>query len=692
MRLANGIVAFHFDPRTGSLIRIEDLRTGVEHLASPADGRLFRVVVPDPDDWLDRHCESHESGQPGMRMDAGRLTINYPNLKVAGGGLSGISAVVTVTLPEGADEARFVIEINNGSPFVIEEVLFPWIAGWTGYAGPGEDRVTLGDCTFVDPHRLRLDPERVLSTFMAAHRRRFFAFPAIFGMFPVLDISGGGRGLSYIHYPTEIIKGGIALEDLNDERPGDTRVAWTWTHVPFIEAGASWKSDPVGIAPHSGDWHATADRLRAWLGTWWRPPVVPARLADSVGYQNVVFRNHMGERLRPFSDLPALARHGLEHGLEHFVVWDMVLMGMYLRAGRGTMFEDPDGRLPELVEALKETRAMGVQTSTLINIRLITQNAELWNEWGRKHVMRTMYGVPVRESYPLRVKHGEYINMHLDPGGASLCQSDAELQDWALSMLSRGLDLGFDSLFVDEPFEKELCFNGAHGHPVPMHGHIGACEVLEKTGRMVRERSPDGYVIGESPDIWNSRFIDVGFRWTWGHRQPEVFRYIMPDSLQSWPVDAYEHGRQVAKAVSMGMQLAIYVGGLEKVLPDVPEFAERVRRLAGLRRRTQDFTVRGRFLDRKGLRVDTDANIEAHVYDAGEKLGVILGETATTREGGGKLKLSLDAAALERPAPREVRLHREDGSTEEVSPAVRDGELELETRLDRWETAVVEFS
>ena len=43
MQLTNSLVAFTFDPQTGSLTQIEDLRTGTAYLSDPSEGRLFRV-------------------------------------------------------------------------------------------------------------------------------------------------------------------------------------------------------------------------------------------------------------------------------------------------------------------------------------------------------------------------------------------------------------------------------------------------------------------------------------------------------------------------------------------------------------------------------------------------------------------------------------------------------------------------
>ena len=181
MRLANGLIALEFDDDTGSLVRIEDLRTGVAHLGDPRSGRLLRVVAPDEENWIGRYCDSHESGRPKIEGRAGAATIRYPDLRTPDGQPSGISATVTVELPEGSDEARFSAEVRNGGPFLIHEVWCPRIGGWQGCAGPGKDEVTLGNCACADPHSLRTAPDAGGYTLCASHRRRFWSLPAAGG-------------------------------------------------------------------------------------------------------------------------------------------------------------------------------------------------------------------------------------------------------------------------------------------------------------------------------------------------------------------------------------------------------------------------------------------------------------------------------------------------------------------------------
>jgi hypothetical protein len=85
MRLANGLAAFEFDPQTGSLIGIADLRTGMSFLSNPAQGRLFHLFVPDRENWIDRYADNHTAGKPEIALSGDTLTIRYTNVVAADG-------------------------------------------------------------------------------------------------------------------------------------------------------------------------------------------------------------------------------------------------------------------------------------------------------------------------------------------------------------------------------------------------------------------------------------------------------------------------------------------------------------------------------------------------------------------------------------------------------------------------------
>ncbi len=690
MKLDNGIIAVEFDERTGSLVQLLELKDGFKHLADPEGGRLFRVVVPDDGRWLDRHCESHLSGRPSMCLDGDKAIIHYPDLRVARTDeKSAISATVTVSLPQGAEEALFTIEIRNGGPHMIHEVWFPRVGGWRGYAGPGKDTILRGDLWNTDPHSFRKTVRPNGYTLADHHRREYASFA--FGMpFPFLDISGGRHGMSYIHYPAKIRAGGALLEDLSEMR-GEHRPAWSWVHQPFIRPGESWTSDPVGIAPHKGDWHATADRMRAWLGTWWTPPEYSSRLRESIGYFNLYARDFMGLEITPLKQLVKVAKELKKHGINDFCVWDMA-MAIYLRPDTGDFLMDDPNRLDEFRRALREIRRMGIQVSTLVNYRLTTAKNRSWKTRGERQVMRSLYGAPRYEHWSkCRGAFGDFLQTHLDEGGASLCQNHPAFQRWAVALTGRMLDFGFSSVFIDQPFETSVCFAQDHGHSVPAHGHEGVGEWVPKAVAEIRRRDPEGYAIGENADIWTSRHIQLWWDWQWAGKRADVFRYILPDSLQSWIIDAHEHQHEIGKAFALGFLLSLNVRGLERPISAMPEFAARIRRLAALRRKTAAFTVHGRFLGDNSLKIKTKAKLAACVFDAGDKLGIILGECADGKKGGGKVDMSVDLSALGRRTPAKLLMHREDGSVSILKPSVRGRILDVAFRLRRWESAVIEI-
>lgn len=683
MRLANEKLVLEFDDRTGSLIQIEDPRDGRRLLAAPQDGLLFRVVAPDEDRWIDQYWDSHECPPPRITESDGQLTLAYDVLPLGNGQPSGIGVRVTVALPAGADEARFTVEIDNASPFMVHEVWFPRVGGWRT---AGE--MTLGCMAKIDPFKIRYGWAGGGFTLCEYHRRRYYDLVPTMEL-PMVDISGEGFGLSNILYAERTQSVGFLVQDLN-EHPGDSRPAWAWVHKPFVAPGEKWSSAPVGLAPHCGDWHATADRLRKWLATWWSPPAAPERLRSAIGYFNIYSREFGGRELNPIRSLPEIARCAKEHGIQDLCVWD-VIMNTYLKPGHGAILDDEPGRLEEFREALGAIRQMGIQVSTLVNLRLLSRKYAPWDQFGEARAMRTLYGQPVNEMWSsIRTEHAGFLIPNLDEVCGVLCQSHPDFQRWALKMVESLLDLGFSSLFIDQPFESNNCFGVDHGHRPGAFGHAGVCEWIPKAAELIRQRDSEGYAIGENSDIWNTQHIQLWWTWAWRAMLPEVFRYVLPDSIQSWIIDAFEHQAEMNRAFALGYLLSINVRGIELPLGAVPEFASRVKRLAELRRRTADFTVKGRFLGRYGLSVSGSAIVEAAIYDAGGRFGIIVGEIDEKSGRGGDVELAIDLPRLGQPAPRSLLLHREDGATEPLDARQADGMLKVAFRLGHWEAVVIE--
>lgn len=693
MKLANKTIRLEFDDRTGSLIQIEDLRTGYRHLQDPAGGRLCRLIVPDEGKWSDRYCDSFESDPPEMEVNGDTATIHYPNLRFAvTGGASGIAATATIRLAAEADEAVFSLEVVNHGSAVIHEVWYPQVGGWRGYSGPEKDLIAVGAFP-QEPAFFNRKGFSTGYTICNKHRRKFWGLPHI--AFPMLDVSDGERGLSYICYLREYQSGGIVYEDLNPSKgaKSDMRPSWSWAHYPYIQPGGRWTSPGVGIAPHSGDWRRTANRMRNWLQTWWQAPGVPDRLRDAIGFFSLYCRDFMGLERIPLAEMPKVAEFVKAHGIDDLGIWD-VKQSIYCRPDTGGFFEDEPELINEWKSVLAKIRGNGVYAHPLVNARLTLKTNKLWKMFQEKWVAKSIYGQELnRESWPVSTNGALILNPELGQGGVVLCQSDKNFQKFALSLLDQALELGFPSYFIDQAFEGQQCFDPSHEHTAtPAHLHAGVLEWIPEVGKKIRRRDPGACVVGENTDIWNSQYIDIAWNWAWADWANERYRYILPESPQAWTIDAYEHEDQVGKAFAMGFLLAIIVEGMVKRLEDVPEFAKRVKRLSDLRKKTAAFTVRGRFVHHDGLEIQTAASVTASLYDAGDKLGIAIGETAPySTEGGGEVCLTLDMAYHKRAVPETVRLHREDGGSIDQPFSIDAGKLKMKITLPRWECAVVEI-
>ncbi len=688
MKLTNGIIALEFDERNGSLVQITDLKTGRNHLDSPHDGRLFRLFVPDEDRWIDRNFDSHEAGRPEFVSKPDALEIRFRSLRDGNGVEAAIAATVHVALPKGADEAMLTLSIENHDPNMVCEAIFPWVGGWTGYCGTHRGKIQCGSVRPFDPFQMRKTAGWNL---MRSHRRQSFTWAHIHA--PICDISGDNAGLSFNLYPVRQDRlHDLMIMDLADHKNDSPRPSWAWVQRPFLQPGARWTSEPVGIGTHSGDWHVTADRFRRWLQTWWKAPYAPARLRHSIGFHNAYFKDFFGKDWRPLSALPALARYGLEHGLEHFCIWDMPFLGLYMKAGKAGLFDNPPAREDELRRVLSEARGLGVETNALINLRLLEAKNSDWQKWGEDRMIRSRYGMPIRESFPWRANTGTQSSAYLETGGTRLCQAYPAFQEWALQQVDTALELGLGTVFFDQPFSEDYCFATHHGHPVGAPIHAGACDWVARGCQAVLKRTPDAWLMGEVPDIWNTQVCNLWWHWDWNGLRPEVFRYLLPASIQSWTIDAFEHEHEVGRAFALGHLLNINVRGCELALPDVPDFAVRIKQLSELRKKTAAFTVDARFMDDLGFTLDTEAVVHAYRYQSADACGIVLGEGSQQgNDGGGRVRLNLDDGVLGTSPRRHAILHRQDGSTHQVPLERSDSGVAVEFLLDCRECAVLEL-
>ena len=677
VKLANDVVEFSFEGKTGSLAQIRDKRSGRKFLSVAEGARLFRLIIP-TESWTSRCADSHESRRPEMKLAGETLTICFEDV-LCQGKPTGIKVEVTVRLPAGSAEAVFSLRLENGSDVDIQEVRFPWVGGFKGIEGPGKDWITIEN-EKLDVHKLL--PQRNPHTFCRWRERKTYEFPFL----PYLDVSCGAGGLSYICYLEKRRTGALGFERLDPfgERPS---LSWSYAASPFVKPGKSWQSPEVGIAVHGGDWHETARRFRNWADTWWKNPSPPASLKNSIGIMNLQFTSFDGTEFFRFSDLPRLAKECAKSGIYHICLWHKA-GGLYCNKGDfKEIMDEPEDVLEELRQALAQVRKIGVNMSIILNLRLIRSTMGPYREIGESEAIRGRDGSTYRESYPASHYHLANLGPLYEIGDAiQLCQRpDSPFAERGHKLIEKMLNLGFTSIFIDQPLNNYCCFAENHGHPSPDETSEGAIRFMADVSKQVKQRSKDGYVIGELPEMFQTENVDLWWYWQWRYMRPEVYRYSMPDSLQMWVIDG-DVG-ELNRAFAMGFYANITPAGMEKGLSARPGVASQCAALAKLREQTAAWTVDCRFFDKDGLDFKAAGSAEAYVFAGKERASVIIAETAG-RPASVNLTFRPSTLGLKLDSPGAI--HRL-GGKKVKAPAPKRGVHRLTLSLPRYGAAVWTF-
>jgi hypothetical protein len=660
--MKHGNLKIVIDERTGSLTRIEDTRRGIVHLDARAggrdDGRLFRVMVPVPE-WTSRHLDN-AFAPPEVRREGAVLLLHWANLPCFGAD-SGIAATARIEPAPVPDEIRFTLTVKNDGPVNAIDVFFPAVSGWTGIGGPGRDTMILGGASGKnvarqDPHAFPINKGM---TYARVHQRASCSYPVSLYA-PWADVSGPGGGMSCMLYNETAKNATFCMENLAGYEPG-LRLCFGWQMPCVIRPGETWTSPPVGIAVHGGDWHDTADRYRTWAQRWWTAPPIPRRLRESIGFQNVWLRGIDGTPFHGFDEIPAIAAAGRRYGVDDLCLWDYTCNGNYAKYADVDLL-DFTGEQKRLLKAgLARAKAEGTNVNALVNFRLLNAAQSLFEREAHGEIIKNYDGSPRFETYPANHHNMSWWPTHLGPNCYLASPFAPSYRKRVLRQVREYLDLGFTSLFYDQPFEQRPDYGRRAEGCAPEDTMGAVVSLLREVREVLRENDPDSYMIGEFCDQFAAQHIDLWMSWYTDVNELIRSRYVLPGPLQSWVVDV-DPG-QASHAFALGSYLCLCTHGNEGTLADVPDFGEHVRHLAELRKRTAERTVNARFNDTRGLTMDADAGVVAYSFDGPQGAAVAIAAT----QGAGKAVVSVDRSCFSTPGGCEGRLDRLDGSQAAVS-------------------------
>ena len=662
VRLQNGRTVLELDPKSRAIVCIQDAVSGVVHLDARQErgkyGRLFRVVTPTPA-WASRYADSQEQEPPEVARDDAGLTLRFAGLSAQGGDDTGIMARARIEPSSAPDELLFTLHVENRGAHDINEVIFPWLGGWDGQGGPGRDRLLFGGGASLDPHSL---PRASGATYARSRQRAqtLFAYPVVLNA-PWVDLSGPSGGISYLNCMPEARNGYISIENLAGYGPG-LRLAYGWAHTVVVRPGESWTSPPMGLAVHAGDWHETADRYRAWMDEHLRPAPATRSAGKMIGFQNVFFRGFDGERLRGYEEIPAVAAAGRRHGVNHLCIWDYLTLGNYLPHPELDLTDYDETDRAALSAGIRQARAEGTNVSALINFRHLNPASKRFAAGAASEIKRCYDGTPQTENWSGSAHHGRLFVRHLGPECNIYSPLSSAYQERVMRLTREYLDLGYTSMFFDQPWEMlpDYAFV-ADGHG-PDTTQAAVVELIGRVRELLRQNDAEALMIGEECDVFGAQWIDMWMSWAWSDLSAEprlaCLRYSIPDAMLSWMVDS--EPERATLAFALGMYLCICVHGNEGTLDDEPALAEHIANLARLRTATAERTTMARFNDQRGINVEAEEGFRAYSFDSAAGPAVIA--AAPTGAATGQVTVDRTAFAAPGDPGRGVAYHL-DGST-----------------------------
>ena len=651
MEIKNGRMKLTLHPRTGSIARIEDTATGRSLLdgfsCGRSDGRLFRLIVP-REMWWSCYADSHEQRPPEVKRNGDALTLRYANLAAhdeAEG--AGITAEVTIQPSERPDEILFSLQIKNEGRREINEVRFPWLGGWTGEGQGGPWRFVHGGNGEFDPLAiLRFDNRGLGGNAAGEPQRKGMLYPRHLYL-PWADLSGPEGGLSYIVYMNRPINSMLSIENLARYQRG-TRLAWGWAFSALMRPGETWSSPPVGLAVHRGDWHETADRFRAWYEPRIRFAAGKAAQGSMIGFQDVFFRGFDGTPIRPFKDLPRVAAIARKYGVRHLAVWDYLSMGNYSKQSPCDLLDYNEKEKELLKRVLRQAKAEGSNVSALFNFRhpcvaKVFRDPELQDRIQRRHD-----GTPRTENWTVSHNHAASFVPQMGPESYVYSPFSAAHRERVMRLTRDYIDLGYTSMFYDQPFEYFPDYGAFKHGGRPEETHAAAIEIIRDVRALLQARDPKALVIGEECCLFGSQWVDLWMSWSNSVASAipsaSMTHYSIPHTMLSWIVDS--EPEQAAIGFALGFYLCLGVHGNEGTLEDEPALAAQVGNLAQLRKRVAERTVHARFNDTRGLQIKKSSDsMLAFSYDSPKGPAVIVAAPKTA----GTIELALDRGAFAAP-------------------------------------------
>lgn len=625
IRTAGAGIRLAIDPRTGAIAWLRMAETG--WLVTGGSGRPelaagFRLLIPLPG-RRDNLAYGERQGPPEIaRAGHSGVTLSWRQVRSEHGGVHpiGVTQRISVTGPR---RVLFETTIDNRSGLVVENVWAPCLGD---LRPPSPDEELRSFCySYGTAAQLAMWPrfENICGYWGVDHPTQMASRGSSAGVTPVspfMLILARDQGLytgvaerrdDLVSWHSELVPG---FDDAIAGRPApDARIRFSTVHLPFIAPGTSRTLTPITIEPFTGDWHAGADIYRRWRERWLPAPTAPA-WADEPGSWLQLHINSPEDELRiPFRDLPEVGRECAEAGVRaiQLVGWN------HGGQDRGNPSHQPDPRLgtaDELRDAIAQIQNFGVRVVLFCKFTWADRTTDRYpalaadtvkdpygdpyNGAGYRYQTATqLLGINTRRLIPMCFGSERYL---------ATCQEE----------FATVAGLGAAGMLFDEcqhHADALLCFDDAHGHPVPWPVYANDNELIRRF-REQTSQSPEFLYCGEGLYDWEFEQYHLSYFRSASAAHLPLNRYLHPHAALMTAATGFEDRNIINQCLLYRYLISYEPFNFKGRIPDMPRTVGYGQQMDALRTELREWFWDGTFRDTIGADVRSGGGRAHHPY------------------------------------------------------------------------------
>ena len=636
--LENDVVAVSVD----SLGRITSLRnklTKTELVAYPREAEAWRIILATGRHTIAVVCASQQTPARIERERQGgaeSLALCYDSLRMGKTRLA-VSAQFTLTLKEDSPDILARVQVNNESALRVDEIEFPIIRGLGGFRSRGARRtlnMVMGHDRgwnrglFQDDVLGRGLPDsgRPSNHYCRGPETAMYACGGYVGLAGRpgdqdaiwCDLWCERQGLYVGFHPERLQLFALKFEKFPKEVPNGPGHLYPkqtprWlsvhaVHTPQIKPHARWRSEPVVVMPHTGDWHVGADRYVDYRRRWLSFCKPPAWVDDIVGWTEILGKTYLGEVFHDYA-------HCAEAVVKDAKVTGINFVFYYGHTSIGAEGADFDNGPADDMGGKKGFRRM-VETLHANGIRIML--LDHLHRWINRDLPQ--YKKLRLERYAVLSESGEPVTarwwketalscIHLagpTPEWIEMCPScDGWLRIY-LDHVTKMVDLGVDGLELDT-FCPSPCHSPNHGHAPGADMFWAKIEFMRAVRDHAKRLNPDFALFGETMVPETREVLDGFYPFRFLDENGRIYCYLYPELRQQTVLVGNYAYDQVNKALQLGLGVDTEIWGLRKTtLAACPELARYIGEVNRFRRKHPETLIRGTFRDTVGARVRGD--------------------------------------------------------------------------------------